>query len=310
MKNNSVLKASPCSNFLLSPLSIVRIQKSWPLLCFGLLVSAIEIHANSATSSTAPAVNAPAGSATPTATGLASQGKGSTNSAANSGASPSANTAGSTPHSIGSGGSKIVSSPLGQVQSLFGDVRVIRQGTPYQAKVGSPLSGEDVLTTGKKSQAKVAMSDKNIVILQAESELKVKSYFLKKQDHQSKQKNAAVFEIPQGSTRFQIEALPAGESLEVRTPSAVVGVRGTDFLVKHQGDTTEVITFDGVVEFGERGIGDQILNSVKVSKGSGGRLKKGEKPAVMALAELDLSTQEQKSKFDPSLGEDKPQGTK
>lgn len=184
---------------------------------------------------------------------------------------------------------------LGLINSISGDVRVIRSGKTYAAKIGSPLSQQDVVTTGKNSSAKIIMADKSIVVLQPESELKLSNF----QTRSPNTKAKTEFELPQGSVRFKVEPLLAEESFEVRTPIAVVGVRGTEFIVSHAKGISEVVTFAGLVDFGQRGLQAQTLNPLKVPANSVGTYKKDEAAAqVKTLQTAELEKLNKRTTFE------------
>jgi hypothetical protein len=73
----------------------------------------------------------------------------------------------------------------------------------------------------------------------------------------------------------------AANTFQVRTKSAVAGVRGTDFLTGFDAKTkkTEVLTFKGQVEVGQLGPGGKIVNSVMVGAGQRSELVPGQKAA-------------------------------
>ncbi len=87
-------------------------------------------------------------------------------------------------------------------------------------------------------------------------------------------------------------------TFQVRTKSAVAGVRGTDFLTSFDAKSAkmEVVTFRGKVEVGQLGAGGKITNSVTVAVGQKTEVVGGKAPSVpKALPAGELMKQNNES---------------
>jgi hypothetical protein len=77
--------------------------------------------------------------------------------------------------------------------------------------------------------------------------------------------------LERGKIRATVEQKYDGDKnkFNVKTPTAVAGVRGTDFLTSFNTESqkSNVITFSGVVAVGQPGLSGEILNPVFVKPG-------------------------------------------
>lgn len=126
-----------------------------------------------------------------------------------------------------------------------GDVKIDTDGKKTPAKVTGKIFKGSTVETGPGGRAKIAMSDKSIVHISPESKVKIAEY-----SADPAKKNVKL-ELSHGKIRNEVEGNYNDKNkYEVKTPTAVAGVRGTDFIVNHdiKSNTTEVITFKGAVE--------------------------------------------------------------
>ncbi|MFK8138022.1 MAG: FecR domain-containing protein [Bdellovibrionales bacterium] len=151
-----------------------------------------------------------------------------------------------------------------------GKVEILRSGKKKarKARVGTKVFAKDTIIAAKNSRAKVIMVDKNILNISPESKLELATYEFDK----GKNKKKVILNLMYGKVRSTVKQKYDGKKnlYRVKTPSAVAGVRGTDFFVGHNLNTSQsqVVTFEGQVAFGN-GIGASgtILNAVKVNPG-------------------------------------------
>jgi len=116
--------------------------------------------------------------------------------------------------------------------SSHGVVTVLTQpGTTIEVDEGAKI------TSAKLSRGQLFLNNKS------ES---VEIYSLTYLNLKSIQPNASQISFPIGKAKFSVKHRP-GLSFKVRTASALVGVKGTEFLVQSIGSQTQVLTLDGVV---------------------------------------------------------------
>ena len=119
---------------------------------------------------------------------------------------------------------------VGMVKVAKGTVHVQRSGAQVPATVGMPVRASDVIVTGTDGAAGVTFTDNSLVSIGPASVFAIEKYSFDSTTH------AGEF---QGHLRQGRLAAVSGkmvkqspESMRVRTPSAMMGVRGTEFLVQ------------------------------------------------------------------------------
>ncbi len=156
----------------------------------------------------------------------------------------------------------------GVLRVVKGDVRVIQgiDGKEIKAKIGQKVLPHDMVVAGKDSRAKIVMIDNNEINVAPETKVQIEKYELKPQE----EKKNVLIKLLYGKVRAKVNQKYDGEnSFQVKTPSAVAGVRGTDFLTGYSPSTrtSQVVTFSGRVAVGLPGAGGAIQNPVMVAAG-------------------------------------------
>ncbi|MFC1855817.1 FecR domain-containing protein [Thermodesulfobacteriota bacterium] len=106
-------------------------------------------------------------------------------------------------------------------------------------KLKDPVMGESIVRTLKDSRLKLSLIDGSIMLLTESSKAKVESV---------EKEGKSFFRMFSGKIRAVVKKVVSPKSsFEIKTPTAIVGVKGTNFAVILSKDMTEVITFDGVV---------------------------------------------------------------
>jgi hypothetical protein len=117
-------------------------------------------------------------------------------------------------------------SPAGKIDLAVGDVRVVQTGKqPRGAVVGDAVYEGDTLVTGKDSELHVTLQDTGFIALRPNTRLKIVSL---KADGDSN--DTGVFSLIVGSMRSITGWIGRynPKSYQVRTPTATIGIRGTD----------------------------------------------------------------------------------
>ncbi len=123
-----------------------------------------------------------------------------------------------------------VAGDIGLVKVARGEVRLERAGAVLPVHVGSALQTSDVIVTGPDGAAGITFSDNSLVSIGPDSVFAIDRYAF------DSTTNAGTFE---GDLRKGRLAAVSGkmvqqkpESMRIRTPSAIMGVRGTEFVVQ------------------------------------------------------------------------------
>jgi hypothetical protein len=118
---------------------------------------------------------------------------------------------------------------IGQIKTAKGQVTIERDGRTLPAAVGTRLQSADVVKTGADSSVGITMDDDTLLSAGAGSVLSLDRY---------------AFEPTTGQGRFDASlnrgtlavisgriAKASPDAMMVRTPTAILGVRGTEFVV-------------------------------------------------------------------------------
>lgn len=190
----------------------------------------------------------------------------------------------------------------GVLMVVKGDIKVTQaaSNSTVAARVGMKVAAGDSLRSGKDSRAKVVMKDKNVLNLSPDSSITITKY----ENNADGTKNVEI-NVKFGKVRASVEQKYDGNKSKfmIKTPTAVAGVRGTDFLTGYdlRNNRSEVITFSGAVAVGSLGPGGQMMNPVFVSAGQTTSVGAGANPAPpAAVATNELQRMEKDSSATPT----------
>jgi hypothetical protein len=123
-----------------------------------------------------------------------------------------------------------IAADAGLIKVAKGDVYVERAGSRMPAAVGTSVRASDVIVTGRDGSAGITFTDNSLVSVGPNSVFAIDKYRFDTTTY------AGEFE---GNLRQGKLAAVSGkmvkqspESMKIRTPSAVMGVRGTEFIVQ------------------------------------------------------------------------------
>ena len=125
----------------------------------------------------------------------------------------------------------VFAAPAGQITQSSGDVAVSSpQSAPKSVGSGEPVDGGQTVTVGKDARAVIRFQDGQVIALQSKSIFKVNSY---KYDQASPEKGESFFSLLQGGLRALTGLIGSSNRAgwKLATPTATMGIRGTDFLV-------------------------------------------------------------------------------
>lgn len=119
---------------------------------------------------------------------------------------------------------------VGQIKVAKGTVHVERDGKRLPAAVGMSIRQSDTLVTGADGSAGVTFSDNSLLSTGPNSVLVVDHYMFDSATHAGKF-DASLKKGTLAVVSGKIVKQSPG-AMRVRTPAAIMGVRGTDFLVQ------------------------------------------------------------------------------
>lgn len=132
------------------------------------------------------------------------------------------------------------------VKMLRGDVDVLTLGKTTKLKVNDWVEQGAVIKTAEKSFVKLIFIDKSQMNVGPSSEMKIETFT---------GKDSGVIDLVKGKIRSQVtkdylQIQNRDKSkLFIKTQNAVMGVRGTDFMISTNGNSTSTILFEGEIVF-------------------------------------------------------------
>jgi hypothetical protein len=118
----------------------------------------------------------------------------------------------------------------GQIKVSKGAVQIERSGERMPAPVGSVVQQGDLVITGADGSVGITFRDNSLLSVGPDSVLSIDRFVFDSTTHQGTFESS----LKQGTLAVVSGKLAkqSPESMKVRTPAAILGVRGTEFLVR------------------------------------------------------------------------------
>jgi hypothetical protein len=130
----------------------------------------------------------------------------------------------------------------GKLTAVLPVVNVIRGPQQTPASTSEAVYWGDVINTGHLARARVALDDGSVLSVGSDSNLTVT-----KHDGAAQQTE---LDLNYGRVRAKaVKQVKPNASFQIRTPTGVAGVVGTDFALDSEGDTTRIVVYEGKVNF-------------------------------------------------------------
>ena len=132
------------------------------------------------------------------------------------------------------------------VKIMRGEVDLLTLGKTTKLKVDDWVEESAVVKTGEKSFVKLVFIDKSQMNVGPNSEMKIEKF---------SGNDSGVIELVKGKLRSQVtkDYLQIKDKdkskLFIKTSNAIMGIRGTDFMISTNGQNTAAILFEGEVVF-------------------------------------------------------------
>ncbi len=136
--------------------------------------------------------------------------------------------------------------PVGKFTSIEGAVDVTSPGKEaIKANLGDSLNVGDIIRTKSKSKSEVTFLDGTVLRIAESSRLRVSEFA------QQQEQRTAILNLFRGKIQNIVKTL-AGASAEkskyeIHTPTAVCGVRGTQFFAYHQAGVSGAVVTEGTI---------------------------------------------------------------
>lgn len=119
---------------------------------------------------------------------------------------------------------------IGRIKSQVGAATVTRNGAVMSARPGFVLEQGDVVLTGKGGRVGIAFQDDTRMAVGPNSKLRLTQFVYDR----ARQKGAFVTQVDKGSLGVVSGRIAKSgrDAMKVRTPTSMLGVRGTKFVVE------------------------------------------------------------------------------
>lgn len=119
--------------------------------------------------------------------------------------------------------------PIGYVKNVSGEASVTSAGKTIKAEVGAVVLQGSVLKTGPKSSMGVTFKDETVMSFGPDTELTVDEYLYAPANGKLKLSS----KLAKGSLNYVsgVIAKLQPDAVSISTPSGIIGVRGTQFVV-------------------------------------------------------------------------------
>ena len=133
---------------------------------------------------------------------------------------------------------------IGAIAAAIGKVSIERDGKVIAVKAGSPVFENDKILTAGKSRAQILLLDQTAVNVGQKAELTLDEFVYGGDD------DKVALKVTKGTFRFISGkvASKTPEKVNVETPVAVIGVRGTEFVGQIDTQDTTVALLNGRIE--------------------------------------------------------------
>src|SRR5277367_4034734 len=160
----------------------------------------------------------------------------------------------------------------GKLTAVLPVVNVIRGPQQTPASTSEAVYWGDVINTGHLARARVALDDGSVLSVGSDSNLTVT-----KHDGGAQQTE---LDLNYGRVRAKaVKQTKPGASFQIRTPTGVAGVVGTDFFLAFENYITRIVVFEGKVRFCNRaGV------CVEVSQGQSSTIRGDQDPDAPVIA--------------------------
>jgi len=119
---------------------------------------------------------------------------------------------------------------VGLIKVSKGNVQIERNGAKVAAPVGASVQASDVIMTGADGSAGITFTDNSLVSVGPNTVFAIDKYRFDSTTHAGEFEGSLKKGRLAAISGKMVKASP--ESMRIRTPSAIMGVRGTEFVVQ------------------------------------------------------------------------------
>jgi hypothetical protein len=183
--------------------------------------------------------------------------------------------------------------PIGSITALEGEVYLYHKGEKgdtlqeVRAMLGDAIYLYDHILTEKLSRVQILFDDESLLNLAEETYIQITEHVYSPE----KNRRSSIFRLMVGKVRAIVGRYfaGAGSGFVVNTPTAIIGVRGTHFVVDAtRTDETTVICIDTGLDLAVRNAMEEVSGEVILTGGMMTRVLEGQAPTPPSPAPDDL----------------------
>ncbi len=167
---------------------------------------------------------------------------------------------------------------VGTVAAAEGSAYIWRDGASIQALIGTAVHKGDQLATGRPGRMKVVFQDDSVLTVSEDSRITVDDQIFGGDNGKAR----SVFGLLRGKVNAAVSEYyrNPGNAYEIKTETAVAGVRGTEFTITFdpEKELTEVVGIAGTVSV--RSMSDLEGSGVLVTANESTSVQRGELPTA------------------------------
>ena len=162
------------------------------------------------------------------------------------------------------------SATVGSISGRVGEVEILRGEQRFPAALENELKERDVIVTGERAWASIALSDGSELALGGSTTLVLNEYLL----GDDGTRKSGVFSLLVGIVRAFVRGGNGGFVID--TQAAIASARSTDFIVEAGDGDAAVFVAEGVVVVS--GVGKALNQSVELMASEGSDVDQGQSP--------------------------------
>ena len=178
--------------------------------------------------------------------------------------------------------------PIGSITAMEGEVFLSHKGDPaaFQAMLGDLIYLYDHIWTEKQSLVKILFEDESLLNLAENTYIQITEHVY------SPEKNwrSSLFRVVMGKVRAMVgRYFSEASTYKVSTPTAIIGVRGTHFIVDATlTDETTVVCVDTERDLAVRNADEDVAGEVVLTSGMMTKVLEGQPPMPPAPIPEDM----------------------
>lgn len=191
-------------------------------------------------------------------------------------------------------------SAVGKLTIVKGKVFILRDGEKISANKGDSVFESDSVESESGGLARVTMIDSNLIDVYPKTKVAISKYVFKPSENKKKVELKVDFGKIKSTVNQKYD--DAKNTFQVKTPSAVAGVRGTVFTTEYDPikKVSEVVTIEGLVAVAKVAENEKLVNPVFVKPNQIANVDSA-KPKE-EVRELKIEEKEKRKKEDNGLG--------